>query len=67
MHFFTLYSFRSVFVFFIKESLTLLSHSLYPLNGNQYFFALSYSLWFVSFNALRAMLISVVGVAYTSV
>ena len=31
------------------------------------FLALSYSLLCVSFNALRAMLISVVGVAYTSV
>ena len=60
MHFFTFYSFRSVFVFFIKESLTLLSHSLFSPNGNQ--FSLSYSLWCVSFNALREMLIFVVGV-----
>ena len=32
-----------------------------------FFFALSYSLWCVSSNGLRAMLISVVGVAYTNV
>ena len=67
MHFLTLFLFSSSFVFFHKgESDPYVTLPLFS-QWKPVFLALSYSMWCVYFNALREILISMVGVAYTSV